>query len=196
MFFVRISERGWPDAPTRVPVIAADLPRRHCSRRWGAPVSVLSRQWAEARQQQQRQYNGQPGRAGREAAGHRHVAPLGSDETGQLSCVEGPARYLGQHALGDPLLQVGEPGRGGRRQFAVDAPVAPRAVIPREAHHEQPDRSNRTRPADTFGSRDQRVLGGDRDQTRTLAPVLRNTVLRLGATRMFVATYRPLRSAA
>ena len=40
------------------------------------------------------------------------------------------------------------------------------------------------------------MLGGDRDQTRTLAPVLRNTVLRLGATRMFVATYRPLRSAA
>jgi hypothetical protein len=29
-----------------------------------------------------------------------------------------------------------------------------------------------------------------------MAPVLRNAVLRLGATRLFVASYRPLRSAA
>jgi 2-polyprenyl-6-methoxyphenol hydroxylase-like FAD-dependent oxidoreductase len=35
-----------------------------------------------------------------------------------------------------------------------------------------------------------------RDRTRTMAPVLRNAVLRLGATRLFVQSYRPLRSAA
>ena len=27
MFFVRISEWDWPDAPTRVPIVAGDLPR-------------------------------------------------------------------------------------------------------------------------------------------------------------------------
>jgi hypothetical protein len=28
MFFVRIQEWDWPDAPTRVPIIPADLPRQ------------------------------------------------------------------------------------------------------------------------------------------------------------------------
>jgi hypothetical protein len=35
-------------------------------------------------------------------------------------------------------------------QFAVDAPVSPGAVLPGEAQDQQPDRSNRARPADTL----------------------------------------------
>ena len=46
-------------------------------------------------------------------------------------------------------------------QLAVDAPVPPRAVLPREAQHQQPDRPNRARPADTLRPRDPGVTGGD-----------------------------------
>jgi hypothetical protein len=57
---------------------------------------------------------------------------------------------------------------GGRRDFdaqdeqlAVDTPIPPRAVFPREAQDEQPDRPHGARPADSLRAGDPSVVCGN-----------------------------------